>query len=271
MNNALDIALSRVLITVPRELLTLAFTVREQYQRTYPLEQMILEKIVRGIIRKDANIYGGKEKKIVLLPEYREKMEWNKSDSYMFTGTFSLYRIPPREREGQAIVDVEGLTYRGNYSAGHAPYTAGWTGGATEIMLGATVIDSHTGYSSPPRPDVTLLSGDLVRLSPSQHGDVVWIMSCRIGYDQDFTNLNPQAIPLFTELVITATKMYCYNTLIVEVDKAFVDSGYELSSFKMILDTYADAPDRYKELMDQFAGAVQLDPDRIRPLLRYML
>ena len=65
--------------------------------------------------------------------------------------------------------------------------------------------------------------------------------------------------------------MYCYNTLIVEVDKAFVESGYELSSFKMILDTYADAPDRYKELMDQFAGAVQLDPDRIRPLLRYML
>ena len=44
-----------------------------------------------------------------------------------------------------------------------------------------------------------------------------------------------------------------------------------MSSFKMILDTYADAPDRYKELMDQFAGAVQLDPDRIRPLLRYML
>ena len=26
-----------------------------------------------------------------------------------------------------------------------------------------------------------------------------------------------------------------------------------------------------KELMDQFAGTMQMDPDRIRPLLRYML
>ena len=271
MNNALDIALSRVLINIPRELLNLTFAVREPYEKTYPLEQMILEKVVRGIIRKDVNLYGGKAKKIVLLPEYREKMDWNRADDYMFTGMFSLYRIPPSEREGQAIVDVEGLMYRGNFSAGHAPYTAGWTGGATEIMLGATVIDSHTGYSSPPRPDVTLLSGDLVRLSPSQHGDVVWVMQCRIGMDQDFTNMNTQAIPIFTELVTVATKMYCYNKLIVEVDKAFVESGYELSSFKMILDTYADSFDRYKELMQEFSGALQMDPDRIRPLLRYML
>ena len=271
MTNALDVALSRVMMMIPRELLTLAFTVREPYQKTYPLEQMILEKIIKGFVRKDINNFAGKHKQIVLLPQYREKLQWNQADSYMFTGTFSLYRIPPCEREGMAIVDVEGLTYRGNYSAGHAPYTAGWTGGATEVMLGATVIDSHTGYSTPPRPDVTLLDGDLVRLRPSQHGDVVWVMSCRIGYTPDFGNLNNQSIPTFAELVVAATKLYVYNTLIVEVDKAFVESGYELSSFKMILDTYADAHDRYKELLTEMAGAAQLDPDRIYSLLRYVL
>ena len=271
MNNALDVALTRVLATIPNELLTLAFTVREPYQKTYPLEQMILEKVVRGIVRKDANIYGGKKKQIVLLPEYREQLKWDRSDAHTFTGLFSLYRIPPSEREGQEIVEVDGLLYRGNYSAGIAPYTAGWTGGATEQMIAATVIDSHTGFSSPPRPDVTLLAGDLVRLTPSQHGEVVWVLSCRIGYDQDFTNLNTAAIPLFTDVVIAATKMYCYNKLIVPTDKAFIESGYELSSYKMILDGWSDSQDRYKELLKEFVGSMLLDPEKLRPLLRYML
>ena len=271
MNNALDVALTRVLVMIPKELLTIAFSDRASHEKTYPLEQMILEKVVRGIVRKDVNIFGGKLKKIVLMPQYIERQQWTPADDYLYTGQFSLYRIPPHEREGQAIVDVDGISYRGNYSAGRAPYAAGFTGGATELMLAAAVLDSHTGYSAPPRPDVTLLSGDLVRLSPPQHGDVVWVLSCRIGIDQDFTNLNNQAIPVFTETVVTATKMYIYNKLIIQVDKGFVESGYTLDSFKMTLDTYADAGDRYKELIDQLAGALLMDPDRIRQLLPYTL
>ena len=271
MNNALDVALTRVLYQIPVELLTLAFKKREKYQETYPLEQMILEKIVRGIIRKDINIYGGKNKRIVLLPEYREKLQLTRDDAYLYTGPFSLYRIPPHEREGQAIVDVDKVIYHGNFTAGRAPYAANFTGGTTAPMLAASVLDSHTGYSSPARPDVTLLSGDLVRLTPSQHGDRTWVLCCRIGIDQDFTNLNQQAIPLFTELVVVATKMYCYNTLVIQTDTGFVQSGYELSSYKMTLDTYAEAQERYKEVLNDLVGALQLDPERLREIIYYML
>lgn len=270
MNNVLDIVLTRIRLAIPKELLDLAFTVREPHEKEYPVEQMVLEKVIRGIVRKEANIYGGKQKKIVLLPEYREKLKYDKSDAYTFTGPFSLYRIPPCEREGQAIVDVDGLTYRGNY-AGYVPHVNGWAGGADVSTVGAGVMDSHTFASHPPRPNVTLLSGDLVRLTPSQHATIIWILHCRIGYDEQFTNLNPQAIDSFIELCIAATKMYVYNKLVIPTDKAWIESGYELNSYKIELDRYQDQADRYRELLKEFCGGAQLDPERIMQVLPYLL
>ena len=270
MVNALDNALSHIKLSIPGELIELAFKIREPHEVTYPIEQMVLEKIIRGIVRKDANIVGGKLKKIALLPEYLEKLDYNVTDAYMFTGPFSLYRIPPCEREGQAIVDVHGVTYRGSY-AGYVPHANGWAGGANISTVGASVMDSHTFASAPPRPNITLLSGDLVRLNPSQHSSIVWLMSCRIGYDENFTNLNPQSIITFIDLCIAATKMYIYNKLVIAVDRAFIESGYELGSMKLELDKYGDAEQRYRELLDQFAGATLLDPDRTIELLSYLL
>jgi hypothetical protein len=67
MVNALDNALSHIKLSIPNELIELAFKVREPHETTYPIEQMVLEKIIRGVVRKDANIVGGKLKKIALL------------------------------------------------------------------------------------------------------------------------------------------------------------------------------------------------------------
>ena len=270
MNNILDIVLTRIKLAIPPELLQLAFTVREEHERTYPIEQMILEKVIRGIVRKEVNIYGGKQKMIVLLPEYREHFKYDRSDAFTYTGPFSLYRIPPHEREGQAIVDVDGLTYRGNY-AGYVPHVNGWAGGADISTVGAGVMDSHTFAAHPPRPNVTLLSGDLVRLSPSQHATIIWILHCRLAYDEHFTNINPQTVDVFTELCIAATKMYVYNKLVIPTDKAWIEAGYELNSYKLELDRYQDQADRYKELLKEFSGAAQLDPERLKQLIPYLL
>lgn len=270
MSKALDLALTHVQLAIPREVLGLAFMRREPYEATYPMEQMILERVIRGIVRKEANIYGGKMKKIVLLPKYREDMKYDVADAHMYTGPFSIYRIPPEEREGQAIVDVHGVTYKGNY-AGYVPHANGWAGGANISTIGASVIDSHTFASAPPRPNVTLLSGDLVRLNPSQHSTIIWVLSCRIGYDENFTNLNPQSIQSFVELCVAATKMYIYRELVVPLEKGYIESGYEISSIKTEVDRYSDAYDRYKECLEQFIGGLNLDNERLTELLPYLL
>lgn len=270
MNNAIDIALTRLKTRIPAEILDLAFSKREVWEANFSIEQMIINKVIRGVVLKDANIFGGKHKEIVLRPEYQEKLQRTIDDGYMNTGQFSLYRIPPEAREGLQIIEVNNLTYRGNY-AGYIPNAVGFSGGVNLNTLGLGVIDSHTFASSPPRPNVEVLSGDLVRLSPSQHASVVWVLQCRIAYDQDFTNLNSSALDTFADVCVAAVKMTVYNTLIIPMDKNITLSGQVLGEFKRIIDTYAEADQRYAELIDKLAGAMVLDPSRMQRLLPYLL
>lgn len=270
MNNALDIALTRILFEIPREILEYTFRTGENWEATYPLEEMIIHRVIRTRVYKDTNIFGGKTKSIVLLPQYKEIMQRTPADVYMNTGPHSLYRIPPHEREGCPIVDVHNLTFRGNY-AGYVPNTNGWAGGVNVSTLGQGVLHSHTFADSPPRPNVTLLSGDLVRLSPSQHSLITWVMTCRIAYDQEFTNLSTSSLDTFANLCVAAVKAYIYNKLVIPMGKAYVQSGYEIGEFKMIVDSYSDAITRYNELLTDFAGSVMLDPIRLEQIVPYLL
>ena len=231
---------------------------------------MVLEKIIQDRVLKDLNIYGGKIKRIALLPQYREHMAYDQHDAYMHTGPFSLYRIPPEEREGLPIIEVHGLTYRGNY-AGYVPNANGWAGGVNLQTLGQAVMDSHTFASSPPKPNVELLSGDLVRLIPSQHSQILWILTCRIAYDESFTNLNTSSLETFQDLCLAATKAWIYTNTIVALDKGYIAAGYEVGEMKRTIDTYSDAAQRYRELKTEMVGAMNLDPGRVHELLAYIL
>lgn len=270
MNNVLDIAKTRIMFEIPREVLEHAFREGETWEASYPIEEMIMHKVIRTRVYKDTNIFGGHTKQIVLLPEYRERLDWTPADRYMNTGPHSLYRIPIEEREGCPIVEVHNLTFRGNY-AGYVPNANGWTGGVNISTLGHAVLHSHTFADSPPRPNIKLLSGDLVRLSPSQHSLITWVMTCRIAYDHEYTNMNTSAMDTFANLCVAATKAYIYNKLYIPLGKAFVQGGYEIGEFKMVVDSYSDAITRYNELLNDFAGAVMLDPSRLENLLPYLI
>lgn len=96
-------------------------------------------------------------------------------------------------------------------------------------------------------------------------------MNCRIAYDENFTNLNTSALDTFADLCVEAVKMYAYNTLIIPLDKGYVESGLNIGEFKRIIDTYADSPVRYKELLSKLAGSMILDPSRLMNILPYLL
>lgn len=270
MNNALDIALSRIRVRIPSQILDIAFAKREPWDVTCSHDEMILNHIIRAFVLKDTNIFGGKQKQIILRPEYKEKLQFNVDDGYLHTGPFSLFRIPAEAREGQPIVEVHGVAYRGNYSD-YIPQTAGWPGGVNLSVLGHAVLDSHTFSSSPVKPNIELLTSDLVRLWPPQHSFVIWVMTCRIAYDQDFTNLNTSAMDTFAEVCVEATKMFIYNKIVIPMDEAHIQAGQQIGEIKRIVDSYSEAPQRYKELMTQLAGTMLLDPVRLQSILPYML
>ena len=269
MNTPLDIALTRVRATIPPEILEFAFHRRELHEEVYPIDEMILTKVIRARVIKDMNIYGGRQKKIVLRREYMEHLERNKDDFYLHTGGYSLFRIPPEEREGLPISEVMSVQYYGPYN-NYLPGT-GYTAGVSFNSLANAVLDSHTFRQAPPVPQVEVLSGDLVKLTPSQWTNVRWILNCRLSFDENLTNLNTSAIEPFADLCVCAVQAYIFNQLTITIDKAYIAGGYAIGAFKSIIDGYQDANQRYAEKLAEVAGAMMLAPDRLQAILPYLV
>ena len=270
MTNALEIALVKIHSSIPPEILEYAFANRELRNEVVSIDDMILQKVIRYRVLKDMNTEGGKFKEILLRHEYMEPLQRNYDDNMMHTGRWSVYRIPPVIREGRPIVEVMSLKFRGAY-AGNQPYSNGYTDGANITTLAQGVLDAHTFQTAPPIPNVELLSGDLVRLYPSQHHGTLWAMNCRLAYDEFLTNLNTSAIQPFADLCVLAVKAYIFNTTTVPLDKAYIMNGYQVGQFKTIIDSYADANEKYDEAYNKLAGAMFLDPQRIQAFLPYIV
>ena len=270
MNSALEIAFVKIHSSIPPEILEYGFSDRDTRDEVVSIDEMIYKKVIHYRVMKDMNIDGGKFKEILLRREYMEKMTRNKDDVHLHTGRWSIYRIPPQARDGLPIAEVMSLKFRGAY-AGYQPYSPGYVGGANLTTLAQGVLDAHTFQSAPPTPNIELLAGDLVRLWPSQHHGTMWAINCRLCYDDRLTNLNTSAIIPFADLCVLAVKAYIYNQMTVQLDKAYIQNGYQIGQFKTIIDSYADANDKYDEKYKELAGAMFLDPARLNSILPYML
>lgn len=270
MNNAIEIALVKIHSTIPPEILEYAFMNRELRNEVVSLDEMILQKVIRYRVIKDMNTEGGKFKEILLRHSYMEPLHRDYDDNMMHTGKWSVYRIPPEAREGRPIVEVTNLKFRGAY-AGYQPYSTGYIGGANLTTLAQGVLDAHTFQTTPPIPNVELLSGDLVRLTPSQHHGTIWAMNCRLAYDECLTNLNTSAIQPFADLCVFAVQAYIFTNTTIMLDKAYIMNGYQIGQFKTIIDSYAEANQKYDEKFKEVAGAMFLDPSRLNGFLPYIV
>lgn len=270
MANAINIALTEIEFRIPPEILNYVFTDRLPHEATYSPSEMLLNRVIRTKVFDDMNLSGGRPTNIPLLESYIEKLTFDTADRYQHTGPFSIFRIPPEIRENEPIIAVNALTYWGNYS-GQVPHLAGHNQGATFTTAGAAVLQSHTGSGSPPKPNIEIMSGDLIKLYPTQHNFIPWQLNCRIGYDKDFTNLNSDAITIFKQLCLEASKMYIYNKVVIRLDKGQIDAGYELGEVKRIIDSYAEAPARYDELLPRMQAAMSYDVGRLYTALAYLI
>ena len=270
MITPLEIALVKIHHSIPKEILEYGFQKRNSYEVTTTIDNLIIEKVIRARVAKDMNVFGGKVKDILLRHEYLEPMAMNIDDAHLHTGKFSLYRIPPEARDNLDIVEVHNVKFWGMYVGNCDPMYANIFG-ANWNTLANNVLDAHTFSSSPRKPDVTLLSGDLIKIMPSQHAQIRWVLNCRLAYDDCFTNLNTSAIEPFADLCVYAVQAYIYNLVAIPLDRAMINAGYAVNVFKSLIDSYADANQKYKETLDLVAGAMQLDPSRMFELLPYII
>lgn len=272
MANAVNLALRKIYWTVPREILEYAF--RKEDKRK-SLDDCIVDKVLKATVLPDLNSISGKYKEIPLSPDWC--IETQVPGSGWQAGIplipYAIYKIPPEAREYRNLSQV--ITMRSPYasvsSIGQVSGTIGSPGfGATAGAAACRVLDSYSGSNMPVLPNPILLAGNCVKLTPMEMSLITqfpWILECRLEYDQDLTNLSPDAVQAFGELMLAATKAYIYNKTVVEMDMGVTMSGHPIGAFKEIITEYRDQYDRYNVLKADFhVGSNYLDQDTMREI-----
>lgn len=270
MANVVEACLRRIYNSIPIDILNVAL----QPTQLITLDSQIQDKIILERVLPDCNIVGGKITKIVLQSDWIEVAEV--PTSYMFGSTagYSIYRIPAQARENKEISSCISVDYPYSFSGNmHMPGLHG--GGITAGDIACQVLNSQTWANNIPLPTPIKISGNQVKLTPvslSPIQNLDWVLTCRLMHDQDFTNLNNQAILPLIELVFIATKAFIFNELALKIDTAYIVGGQQLGRFREIVDSYMGANDEYLAALRSFNGAnTVLDPMERRRRIKDML
>lgn len=274
MANIIQACLNRIYHSIPQDILNLTF----KPDRNETLDHKIHELVIKDRVLFDCNLVGGRPKEIVLRKHWVEIANTPAPFIYGQSKTYSIYRIPPEDRENRMLSSVISLRYPYTIHGGLQVPNVGLGMGLGFNHAGGIAcqaLEGQTWANAVPLPTPILLSGHQVKLVPatvSQIQDIEWILTCRLNYDEEFTNMNNQAILPLVDLTLCAVKAYIFNELVLKADMAYVVSGQQMGRIKEIIDSYSSENDRYLELLRNFnGGAVSLDSENRRRLLRDML
>lgn len=270
MESPINLCLMKIFTEIPEEIIELAFKKRKTFERDYTLDQMVTTYIIHNRVLKMLNLFGGKIKQIFLLPQYMEKLHRELLDAAAATSPFAIYRIPPEVREDLDIIDVLDVQFisQVNLNLQASPFI---NHSNSMGSFGHAILDSNTGENMYSTSNVEVLNGNLIRLTPPPYALYNYVVTVRLEHDKEFTNLSNNVIDTLADYAVACTKMFIYNKLIVALDKAYVEAGNEISAVKMIVDTYADAAQRCKELEESLQGSCYLDPQMMQKFLPFIL
>lgn len=273
MNYPLDHAIMSVASKIPPQILEIALRhSNKKYHQNNNLTEWICNKIINYRVLKDVNLTAGQVKTIILKPSWIESTTRDHEAYAGDDGPWTIYRIPPDVRDNKSISQVMTVqfpyhTYQSTGIANADVASGGWS----LVDQVDQIINSYTNAIPRNHPLVTLMSGDLVKLTPSQYTRQFWLLTCRINYDETFNNLPDSSIRILSDLVLFATRSWIYNNLIVEIDRSVQETGMDIGTIRSIVEGYANAEEQYEEAYLKFRGASVLDPEYRRRLYFYML
>jgi len=269
MVSAFSSILRMIYRSIPQEILEATFRPSD-YQTT--LDRRIQDVIINGQVLPDLNINSGKIKRIPLSACMIEHVLPDPGFSSLLSPTpGSLYRIPAEARENRDIVGVIDISYLYDYGGmNDSPFGLGSNGNTVRSMANAA-INSHTGRNACLTPTPTLQPDNMVLINPTNSFISDWCLVCRLGFDEEFTNINNGAILPLSKLATTATKAYIWTNLTIRIDQAMLSGGQELGRFKDVVDKYESEIERYEEDLHKTRAAALFDTDAVRYFLRLMV
>ena len=265
MINGMDTALRHIHDNIPERILQLIFT------GGLSLDEKIKEDVIYKTVLPDCNLKGGKVIPIELHSSWAKNVP---------NEPFSLFEIPIEAREGRNIIEVHSVSENlsrgsmgGSDYAGACPSSSVNSFRQSGAMIYATnaMLASKTLFNTGSRAPIVELQGNMVKLHPAPGRYIPWLLSCRVCYDTEMTNLNSAAIEKFADVCEAAVKRYCYNVLILGMDVGTIEFGADLPALKDIVTRWGDMKQEYNEACSAFAFGTKLDIRRFAPIARSMM
>jgi hypothetical protein len=270
MKNVINNLLKDLYRKVPMEILNEAFyRLRKESNRS--LDALIKEYIIVDVVLSNCNLYAGKVKNIVLYQQYGKDIDDTMLHAAM-SGNYGVYAIPPEARENRPIVAVLDVAYPTTMAIYGTFPNIGVTGRSVANGIDE-MLSSFTHEPAYVTPTPMLIDGDagIIQLSPPASLHVDWILSCMLAYDKEFTNISLNMLNPLKNMVEYAAKSFIYNELIIKINQGYLQSGLQLESVRSMIESYADANEKFDEALRKFRGASTFSQDALRNMLSLMI
>lgn len=270
MISGLKVALQRIYNTIPMDILRIAF---KNYDTSVSMDDSIHKKVLVARVLDDASVRGGTILRFLLDSDWLHYVSSPSPYALGMSGSYSMYHVPASARDHRDIATI--LQVRFPYSIGSntsgTMYHDCSSRGNSLGGLACSALNAQTGAGLVSSPAGIINPGNIIRLEPPQFNYIPWQITCRLKFDEQFSQLDVSSIQPFALLCEHAVKAYIYTHAIVEVETNVMYRGMELGVVREIINSYSDANEKYDEQLLQFGGAQQLEPDRLRILLSRMV
>lgn len=261
--NAIQKAISEVKYLIPKAILEKAFINRFSNWRQ-PTETNVDEQISALVIRPrvlvDCNIVGGTQAMVPI-----GDIPYERPD-----GVTTVMRIPKSRTQNRSInsvLHVAFLSQAQNGAWGNAVGLGGGSfdhgdnsatmGGAAAMMAAVDKIPVTSTAAVQLIGENVIMVRDVISMPMNSY------LRCILSNDDNLNNIQIRSYPAFVKLVEYAVKSYIYNTLVIEVDMAELQGGYNLGVFKTVMDSYSDAEQNYQDHLKNKWQAVAFMNDAI--------
>ena len=241
--NPIDRAIFEIKFAIPKEILTEVFKplTFSWSPAAVSLDEQILNKVIRPKIMVDANMTGGSE---VVIPT--SGLVRQSSDEYT-----TVFHIPKNLTQGRSIMAALSISYMDasslsayNRTAIYDPCSVTAMGQAAEALF-----NSANTIVMPSTARVELVAENTVMVRDTARVQATGFLRCLLAYDSSMSQLQIGSIMDFTELAVLGTKAFIFNDYRVKLDEGKVKGGFELGSFREIVESYSDAREQYNEYL----------------------
>ena len=235
-------ALDEIKRTIPRDLLRIGFidTLKDWRKAPASLDEQIMSLVIRPRVLSDADLIGGRHTVVPL-----DYVDGTYIDDYTI-----MYIIPMELTNNSPIISVKYVGYL-PYAVSFSSFGAGvgtvGPSGITDLTgAGQRVGDAASNIPPVSEATVDLVGPNTVVVRNYRRITSAYHLVCMTGNDPNLNNISPRSWPAFAKLCQLAVKSHLYNSLVINIDKAYLSVGQELGSIKSLIDTMADSEEMYQ-------------------------